>query len=152
MPRPRAKDKIIPYLRSRTVVDTQKGCWEWQGSKNQRGYGMISVNGECATCHRISFELINGPIPSGLLVCHKCDNPACWRSRTSFLTGTAQDNVLDAVKKGRWPTGPDSIRSKLTADQIVNIRLDPRSTRVIARDYSVHNSRICRIKRGQCLS
>jgi hypothetical protein len=35
-----------------------------------------------------------------LLVCHKCDNPACIEDNHHFL-GTSRDNVKDAVAKGR---------------------------------------------------
>ncbi|WP_275945745.1 HNH endonuclease signature motif containing protein [Escherichia coli] len=27
--------------------------------------------------HRVAFELYHSPIPSGKMVCHKCDNPCC---------------------------------------------------------------------------
>lgn len=52
------------------------GCWEWQKSKNS-GYGQINVDGTPMLAHRLSWMIHKGPIPDGLLVCHRCDNPPC---------------------------------------------------------------------------
>lgn len=78
------------------------GCIEWQGYRNKLGYGRRRFRGEKQLVHREVYSLIHGgrPIPSGLLVCHRCDNPSCINPAHLFL-GTHKDNCQDAIKKGR---------------------------------------------------
>jgi hypothetical protein len=77
------------------------GCWVWLGSCSGRGYGSLSFEGKrSARAHRVSWVLANGPIPDGLFVCHKCDNPPCVRLDHLFL-GTHDENMTDMTDKGR---------------------------------------------------
>jgi hypothetical protein len=71
--------------------------------------------------HRVSYELVAGDIPDDLLVCHHCDNPPCVNPAHLFL-GTVADNAVDAVAKGRWARGERSPMSKLTRDDVDEIR------------------------------
>jgi hypothetical protein len=75
------------------------GCWSW-GGRLHSGYGLIAVNGKTTSANRASWIIHFGPIPDGMLVCHKCDNPECTNPEHLFL-GTHKANAEDMVKKGR---------------------------------------------------
>ena len=74
--------------------------------------------------HRVSYMVHIGPIPDGMLVCHRCDNPPCGNPAHLFL-GTTQDNTADKVAKGRQLRGQHHPGATLTADDVVEIRSTP---------------------------
>jgi hypothetical protein len=85
-------------------------CWLWQGRDLYHGYGRMRVPGRGRVgVHRIAWELLNGPVPDGLLVLHTCDvlYPAdditsrrCCNPAHMFL-GTNEENSYDRHAKGR---------------------------------------------------
>lgn len=75
------------------------GCHEWNGTR-RNGYGRLSYRGKIYSAHRIAWELVNGPIPDGILLCHSCDNPPCCNIEHLWL-GTSKDNSRDMSSKGR---------------------------------------------------
>lgn len=86
-------------------VDKANGCWNWTGAISDTGYGSFTGDGGVdVSAHRFSYQLHNGPIPAGLVICHNCDNRACVNPAHLFL-GTQQDNVDDMMKKGRYVSG-----------------------------------------------
>lgn len=119
--------------------------WWWIGGRFRNGYGRVCVGRDCRGVHRVVWEIVHGPIPPGMVVCHTCDADfppgdityrACCNPAHLFL-GTLADNSADMKRKGRSAAGdrntsrlrPDrQVRgernhsAKLTADQVRAIR------------------------------
>ncbi len=114
-----AEERFFSYIGHGSITKT--GCIVWLGSKNENGYGKIKVNDRLILTHRFSYEILVGPIPDGLDLCHTCDNPPCLNP-THLFPGTRQQNMDDAVSKGRIAHGERHGNSKLTEDDIREIR------------------------------
>lgn len=96
-------------------------CWIWNGAKFSNHYGLLSINNKNYLTHRIAYALFIGPIPRGLNVLHKCDNPPCCNPAHLFL-GTQAENMVDKVKKGRSSKGARNGAAKLDATQVREIK------------------------------
>lgn len=58
--------------RWRAQIEFTDTCWNWHGTINARGYGVINDNGKNALAHRWGYEALIGPIPEGLQLDHLC--------------------------------------------------------------------------------
>lgn len=133
---------------SARVVQAANGCLEWRGTRNTKGYGQLRVGGKLTLVHRVTWEIHNGPIPDGLCVLHKCDNRVCVNHDHLFL-GTHEDNVRDMCAKGRQARGETHSQAKLTEQDVLAIRADPRPPRKIAEQYGVSSWTITAIQFGR---
>jgi hypothetical protein len=85
-------------------VDKSGGCWIWTGCKTPLGYGQACCAGGHRKAHRVSFTISNGPIPDGLDVLHKCDNPSCVNP-SHLEAGTHLQNMEQMKIRGRAAVG-----------------------------------------------
>ena len=111
-------------------------CWHWGDYKS---YGSLKIG---ATTHRVShlsYEIFVGRIPKGLIICHHCDNPPCFNPAHLF-PGTNDDNVADAMKKGRTknrPRRPIRLAEKLTGVVSLPDDLDGRFAKLTGREREI---------------
>lgn len=138
------------YFKDRCTVNEATGCHEWTRHLNPGGYGTLKHKRKQQMAHRAAWEFWRGPIPAGMIVCHRCDNRRCINPDHLFI-GTTQDNVDDKMAKGRFRPcrGERSGTSKLTESEIMAIRLDNRPQSTIAADYGISQSNVSIIKQGK---
>lgn len=123
-------------------------CWLWSGSTDRGGYGLVNYKNE-KRAHRLSYKLAHGELARGVCVLHSCDNPACINP-AHLRTGTQAENIADMKAKGRGnqPKGEKQTHSKLTDDQVREIRASGDFQQVLADRYRVALVTISRIIRN----
>lgn len=134
---------LVERLLARREVNGQ--CWEWAGSADAKGYGRLNIGDMPTLVHRVSWEAFHGPIPNGLYVCHRCDNPKCFRPEHLFL-GDQQMNMDDKMKKKRHRYGVSRGTahgcSKLTEQQVREVRASEGPSRIIAERYGISGRQV----------
>lgn len=96
---PKIRDPEV-VLHEKYIPEPNSGCWLWLGEINQAGYGRIPNGKKRIAAHRLSLQISTGVDRPELEACHRCDVPGCVNPDHLFW-GTAQENALDAVAKGR---------------------------------------------------
>jgi HNH endonuclease len=127
------------------------GCREWTRGKDDSGYGAIWIDGLVIRAHVAMYVAVHGPFPNWMVVRHSCDNPGCI-AIDHLVLGTHADNTRDKMERGRHftgtrPRGIDVNTAKLTEQDVLAIRSDPRSSRAVGRDYGVSKTAILQIRK-----
>lgn len=142
--------RMTPEERFWSLVVKGPDCWGWNGHTS-KGYGILTVGRyRQGKAHRFSYELHNGPIPDGMFVCHRCDDPLCTKPDHLFL-GTTQDNTADMVSKGRQArnTGRIGINhgmAKLSEEAAREILHSTGVARIMAKRFNVSESTVYMIR------
>jgi hypothetical protein len=147
-----------PVARFWARVDrrSEDECWEIAGKALPTGHVQFWADGRRYGAHVYSFRLAGNVVPSGKMVCHKCNNPRCVNPKHLYA-GTAQDNARDSIAAGtfrfhRPGAGAQHCNAKLTEDDVWRIREDRyfgASYRELARKYGVSPANIGKILKGE---
>jgi hypothetical protein len=135
--------RTIDEIMDASIPEPNTGCWIWLRALDRHGYGNVYWRGRHTKAHRAAYEAIVGPIPTGMNLCHRCDNPICINPQHMFI-GTQQDNLADMTAKDRRFL-------KLTDEQVARIlstrgkrRYDRRG---LASELGVSVTQISRVRR-----
>lgn len=58
-------------------IREEDGCWVWHGARQPKGYGNVKYGGQHWRVHRLTYRILVGPIPDGLVLHHLCGNKSC---------------------------------------------------------------------------
>lgn len=148
---PRGIHTLDDLLCRVTKIDS---CWLWNGVKNDRGYASAMWRGKNVHVHKLAYELLVGLVPSGMDVCHKCDVRTCVNPDHLFIA-THLENIRDRDKKNRQAKGEQNARSKLTEEQVREIRRKYKKgvygygCRKLAKEYGITHPNIYEIIKGR---
>lgn len=90
-------------------------CWSWTGADNGK-YGILfvrKVNGAptWVYAHRLSWELVHGPIPAGTHVDHLCSRKLCVNPRHLEPVSPGENQLRRYRRAGG--RGPEPITGRL---------------------------------------
>lgn len=96
-------DQWLSLMGTHYVPEPNSGCWLWirSGTGHNDNYGKIRIKGRELKAHRVSYELLRGPIPPGLTLDHLCRTTRCVNPdhleivtlRENILRGSSQSAV-----------------------------------------------------------
>jgi len=129
-------------------------CWEWQGKRSNKGYGVFWFNGRVLRANRVAVALACGSIADAFAL-HRCNNPSCCNPVHLYIGGP-RANILQCVNDGRYVKhgcrGEDSGKAKLTevdVQEIHRLYAAGETQRVIARKFCISKSQVGAIIRGE---
>jgi hypothetical protein len=59
------------------LPEPNSGCWLWTHSLTKDGYGRLNLGHKETVAHKGMYEIVKGPVPSGLELDHLCRTRAC---------------------------------------------------------------------------
>lgn len=148
--------KPLPLLDRlmRKVEITPDGHWKWTGATTKAGYGLVRVDNlpvtgvdgnpvMCTSVQRASWFAHHGAIEPGYMVCRTCDEQLCINPEHLRL---CQNQGEFAVN---YAVGSRNGNSKLSDDDIRNIRESELSVRTEAKNRGLSPSTVHRIRSGE---
>ena len=146
MARPRIS--IAQKLDQYSIKIPESGCWIWNGSVTNHGYGRLTFGAkQVISAHRASYEHKHGSIPAGMLALHHCDVKCCVNPDHIFL-GSQQDNMTDKVCKNRQAKGNKHGQAKLTEQQAREAKFGTATPMELAKQFNCSATMIRQIRGG----
>ena len=114
-----------------------KGCLNWTGAKDARGYGLLWFGGKNWWVHRLAYTLTYGSVPQGKDVHHSCENKTCGRP-DHLIALSHREHPIEYLKK-----------DGLTPAQLSEIRHSTAPPKVLVAKFGRSRSEIYQIRTGR---
>lgn len=116
----------------------QTNCTVWIGATNNKGYGLISINGKVELAHRVAYQAEFGDIPEGHVIDHLCRVRNC-----------VNPMHLEAVTVGENNRRGRSAKTLREGDTCINGHLIPSGGLYVRPGGDVSECRACRSAGGK---
>lgn len=115
---------MIPEEIRDRLIEVSSGCWEWTGSRNNRGYGTYRAQ----MVHRLVWEHARSALAPGDTIDHLCRNKAC-ANPDHLEPVSGRVNILRS--RGYWvgETDSDGMRKCIACGLAKPIATYPKHTR-----------------------
>lgn len=121
-------------------------CILYPCSKSGNGYGAVWVDGKTIGAHTYALILKSGIRPRDKsYAIHYCRNRHCINPK-HLRWGSPKDNADDRARDGTNIFGEENNKAKLSRQDVLDIRNDPRNTAQLAKVYNMHQSTIWDVK------
>lgn len=115
----------------------------------RNGYLVIGINNKKHLVHRLICEAFNGPPPDGTECCRHLNDVKTDNNPKNLSWGTRKDNIDDAYKNNRIPHGENHVGTKLTNNDVIDIRQSEMTVKKLADKYGVKPGTIYKIRSGE---
>lgn len=105
------------------IIGKPDAYWLWLAGGTVDGYGQFKIGNIKYMAHRIAYQIEYGEFDESMDICHTCDNPPCMNPAHLFA-GTRQDNMEDAMVKGRLPKGDNHYNSTISDNDCEQMKRD----------------------------
>lgn len=107
-------------IQERLSIGGFDSCWEWKGTLNHDGYGIVFDGGKGRRVSRVMWVLHRGSLDGDITIDHLCRNRACANPRhlqpvsnkENTLRGfgpTAENSRKEQCASGHWLDGDNLI-------------------------------------------
>jgi hypothetical protein len=112
-------DPVEARFLDKVAPPDANGCHLWTAYTDQKGYGQFRYLSRTVKAHRYASGMLDWP--PEIVTRHLCNVPACVNPE-HLTFGSNADNMHDMVEADRQAKGTDVFQSKLTEEQVLEIR------------------------------